>query len=238
MRPTESTPGPTPLHPTPLTANKLLGPLRCPSAASALALALLPQWQALQAKLKLVFMGCSSPLASALQLPDDFGPRAFCWNRRPRPCTYAELLLHATLLIGLGGPLLSPTPLESLACSVPVVLPPAQHPFVAQHASAAHFFPVESAESVLTAVDRILSSCAPAFEPAEGGYVKRDRACFPQPSAAVRLMTGEGVLAQLNSSVAEKLRLCAQPDTAAPLGSDDGPPLTYNCKPRPGDALG
>jgi len=75
-----------------------------------------------------------------------------------RKTKYKSLVKNAQFLLGIGSPLLSPSPLEALSCSVPVILTTGMHPYVDSHVPKPAAFIVETEEEVKQAVDSILSS--------------------------------------------------------------------------------
>jgi hypothetical protein len=70
---------------------------------------------------------------------------------------YMHLVKNAQLVLGIGSPPLSPSPIEALSCSRPIVLASGMHYFVHQYVSEPAHYEVDSEEQVIRAFEEILS---------------------------------------------------------------------------------
>jgi hypothetical protein len=96
-----------------------------------------------------------------------------------RGANLADLIERAHVVLGVGSPHLSPTPLEALACNTSVVLPRGQHPFLEENAGPPAFQAVGGASELLRAIEAAM---------ALGGRGERGEAVAAAARGALRLV--------------------------------------------------
>jgi hypothetical protein len=109
--------------------------------------------------MKAIMLHCNETVFEALGVPTDYFlclEKTSIFKKKP----YYNLLINrAQFVLGLGVPLLSTTPFDALACNTSVILPDGQHNFLENHSDAvSQFYHADSAESLITAVNKALDS--------------------------------------------------------------------------------
>ena len=114
-------------------------------------------WRNVTAHAKVIFLSCTPELFKILGTPPDIflcldGGSIF----RKKPL-YNLLLQRASVVVGIGAPLHSTTPFESLACHTPVVLPVGQHHFLDyMQRQLPHVYCVSTTTQFLTTLEGIV----------------------------------------------------------------------------------
>jgi hypothetical protein len=109
--------------------------------------------------MKAIMLHCNETVFEALGVPADYFlclEKTSIFKKKP----YYNLLINkAQFVLGLGVPISSTTPFDSLACNTSVILPDGQHTFLENHSDAvSQFYHADSAKSLITAVNKALDS--------------------------------------------------------------------------------
>lgn len=140
-------------------------------------------WRQVLKLTRIVFVRCTTPMVDALGIRRyvfaswERSTRVQCLNRVKQRPPYGELLQHASFVMGLGSPRLSPSPVEALYCKTPVISPASQHDFIASHASRPQFFDTATGDAVIAAVANVTAACTHFFVRAGEGFSKSSP-CF------------------------------------------------------------
>ena len=115
-------------------------------------------WENIHSKTKILVLKCHPNLFQCLDTEEDY---FICLDNDSvfkSPPYYNILLKSSTVLIGLGKPILSTSPLEALACNVPVLLPSGQHLFLDESANddSTLYISANDANEMIAGLDKVL----------------------------------------------------------------------------------
>jgi len=114
-------------------------------------------WDHVTTRTNLVMLNCPDEF---FELTGATKSKFVCLNTESkfRKELYVQLVQNAQFMLGIGSPRISPSPIEALSCSRPVVLSRGMHRYLQKHIQEPDNSVVEKEEELLQAFEKILSS--------------------------------------------------------------------------------
>ncbi len=174
-------------------------------------------WEVLVAQHMVVFVRCFP------ELPDHLGIELNRWKAWVRnghvtclsalaePVAYEDLLAYADVVMGLGCPVISPTPLQALYCQTPVIVAASQHWELTSVTGPPHAYNPRTTQDVLSAVQGVAEQCRVTFALGPGGVARKTSTCFEGHRLPVlELFEEHRALQDLRSTVERVEQECAK----------------------------
>jgi len=160
-------------------------------------------WDYISNRTNLVVLDCTDEF---LEVSNIVAKNVICLYKDSdfRQAKYKSLVHHAQFVLGIGSPHHSPSPLEALSCSVPVILARDMHWYVESYVSKPAAFIVDTEEEVEYAVDSILSSNK---NHTLSSLKKNSRDALHQLTADVREPGLKALLEEVQAACAQHMKL-------------------------------